>query len=199
MRYTNLPPVGTVTLPDLEFDLTWNHSKRAPGVEIEEAFAHRWGITNWRTERIDGIAAEFRNRASEASSHIAYAGEVGPDKGRCIQGVRLADKAWTEAADNGEGVSVEFADAMWLGHDPEGFAVAARIFGWLCRHEDLPAIWVHHPHTTHFKGVSRHADGGAADGGHTLCPTADLELFGQFVRRVKLEMLHGGYRKAWAV
>lgn len=199
MRYTNLPPVGSLALPELELDLTWNHSKRTPGVQIEEAFAHRWGITNWQQERLDGIIREFRDPASEASSHIIYAGEVGLDKGRCVQGVRLADKAWTEGADNSEGVSVECGDAMWLGHDRVGFARAARIFGWLCLHEDLPALWVKQPHTTHYKGISRHADGGIPDGGHTQCPTTDLELFGQFVYRIKVEMAHGGYRKLWAV
>lgn len=198
MRYTNLPPVGTVVLPELEFDFTWNHSARTPGVQVEDLFMHRWGITNWRQERIDGIAREFRDPASEASSHIAYAGEVGPDKGRCIQGVKLADKAWTEAADNSEGVSVECGDAMWLGQDPHGFAVAARIAGWLLLHESLPAAWVRNPHTTHYKGVTRHADGGAPDGNHTVCPTDDLELFGQFVNRTKLEIAHGGYRTLWA-
>lgn len=159
---------------------------------------HRWGITAFAKETIEGVIAEFENPANQASAHIVYAGEVGPSAGRCVQMVPLHLKAWTEALDNSEGVSVECGDAMWLGHDPEGFARAARIAGWLLLDEKLPAAWVRHPHTTHYHGIARHADGGAADGGHTVCPTADLELFAQFVARVKAEIAHGGYRKEWA-
>lgn len=199
MRYKTLPPVGSLVLPDLEFDFTWNHSKRQPGVELETAFAHRWGITDWRHESVAGIQREFRDPKSQASAHIVYPGEYGDDAGRCIQGVHLADKAWTEGADNSEGISVEFGDPMWLGHDPEGFARAARIMGWICQHEDFPGVWVHHPHTSHAHGVSRHGDGGTADGGHFHCPTDDLELFGQFIYRIHAELMLGGYRGKWAV
>jgi hypothetical protein len=198
MRYTNLPPVGSLTLPPLKQHLTTACGSRA-GVHVEDLFMHRWGITASGAESIEGVIAEFMNPANEASSHIVYAGEVGKSAGRCVQMVPLAKRAWTEAADNSEGVSVECGDPMWLGHDPEGFARAARIAGWLLLHEHLPAAWVRHPHETHFKGITRHADGGAADGGHTVCPTADLELFGQFVACVKAEMMHGGYRAIWAL
>jgi hypothetical protein len=51
---------------------------------------------------------------------------------------------------------------------------------------------------THARGLARHADGGAAGGGHLDCPTADLELWRQFVARVKAEVVLGGYRKHWA-
>lgn len=199
MRYTNLPPVGTVVLPELEFHWTKASSPRTHGVEIEDVFMHRWGVTATGAETIDGVIGEFLNPANQASSHLVYAGEAGKSAGRCAQMVHLADKAWTEAADNSEGVSVECGDPMWLGHDPHGFAIAARIAGWLLLHEKLPAAWVRQPHTTHYKGVTRHADGGAADGNHTVCPTADLELFAQFVARVKAELVHGGYRTDWAL
>lgn len=198
MRYTNLPPIGSSTLPPLEFRWTPAKSSRPSGSVIEDVFVHRWGITAFGRETIDGVIAEFMDPSKQASAHIVYAGEVGRSAGRCVQMVRLRDKAWTEAADNAEGVSIECGDAMWLGRDPHGFARAARIVGWLLRHERLPAAWVRHPHTTHYHGVTRHADGGAADGGHTVCPTADLELWRQFVARVKGELLHGGYRDAWA-
>jgi hypothetical protein len=197
MRYSNLPAIGTLTLPSLEVKMTPAKSSRPSGAVIEDVFVHRWGITAFRHESIEGVIAEFLDPANEASAHLVYAGEVGLSAGRCVQMVRLADKAWTEGADNGEGVSIECGDAMWLGHDPVGFARAARIVGWLLRHEHLPAAWVRHPHTTHYHGVTRHADGGAADGGHTICPTADLELWHQFVARVKGELVHGGYRDKW--
>jgi hypothetical protein len=126
-----------------------------------------------------------------------YAGETGKDAGRCYQMVALADKAWTEAAFNSEGVSIECGDGIWLGTDPVGFARAARITGWLLMHERLPAAWVRDPHT-HLKGFARHADGGTDGGGHTACPTTDLDLWHQFVARVKAEVAHGGYREKWA-
>lgn len=198
MVYKHLPAIGSSTLPPLEFRMTPAKSERASGAAIEDVFVHRWGITAFGAETIDGVIAEFMNPANQASAHLVYGGEVGKSAGRCVQMVPLAAKAWTEAADNSEGVSIECADAMWLGKDPEGFARAARIVGWLLRHEALPAAWVRHPHTTHYRGVTRHADGGAADGGHTVCPTADLELWRQFVARVKGELVHGGYRDRWA-
>lgn len=198
MHYTNLPPVGTITLPDLRWHPTPARSAREHGVAIEDVWMHRWGITGFQHESIDGVIAEFMNPANEASAHIVYAGEVGQSAGHCVQMVALRDKAWTEAADNSEGVSIECGDAMWLGHDPHGFARAARIAGWLLQHEHLPAAWVRHPHTTHYHGITRHADGGAAAGGHTQCPTTDLQLFAQFVARTKAEMVHGGYRAKWA-
>lgn len=197
MRYTNLPPVGSLVLPELGWIPTEAKSARTPGVQIEDVFMHRWGITSGK-ESIDGVINEFKNPANQASAHIVYAGEVYADAGRCVQMVPLAEKAWTEAADNSEGVSVECGDPMWLGKDPRGFARAARIAGWLLLHEKLPAAWVRDPHGTHYKGITRHADGGQADGGHTVCPTADLELFGQFVNRTKLEIAYGGYRTDWA-
>jgi hypothetical protein len=197
MRYTNLPPVGTTALPELEFRWTPAKGSRSSGSEIEDVFLHRWGITAFGKETIDGVIAEFMNPANQASAHVVYGGEVGTSAGRCVQMVHLRDRAWTEGADNAEGVSIECADPLWLGHDPAGFARAARIAGWLLRHEQLPAAWVRHLHTTHLRGLTRHADGGAADGGHTVCPTGDLELWRQFVSRVKAELLHGGYRDSW--
>lgn len=197
MRYSSLPPVGSLVLPDLIWTPTLAKSSRN-GATVEEVFMHRWGIRSWQHESIDGVIREFLVPANQASAHIVYAGEVGKDAGRCVQMVALAEKSWTEAADNPEGVSVECADAMWLGHDPKGFARAARIAGWLLGHEHLPAAWVRNPHSTHIHGISRHADGGTPDGGHTLCPTDDLQLWHQFVSRVKAEIAFGKYRKVWA-
>lgn len=198
MRYEHLPAVGKVVLPELGWHPTTAKSGRQAGVKIETIFEHRWGIANAGAESIDGVIAEFMNPANQASAHIVYGGEVGSSKGRCVQMVALADKAWTEAADNSEGVSIECADEVWLGGDPVGFARLARITGWLCIRLELPAVWVKDPHTSHAHGISRHADGGAPDGGHTQCPTTDLELFEQFVGRVLAEVTHDGYRKVWA-
>lgn len=192
MKYTGLPAVGAVVLPPLTWKPTAAKSDRAAGVRIEDVFVHRWGGGSY-----DGVVAEFENPDNQASAHFVYAGETGADAGKCCQMVALHEKAWTEAAFNSEGVSIESADAIWLGHDSHGFARLARIVGWLLAHEKLPAAWVHDPHT-HAHGFARHADAGADGGGHTACPTTDLELWAQFVARVKAEFAHGGFRAAWA-
>lgn len=192
MRYTTLPPVGKTVLPHLDWQPTDAKSTRAAGVTVEDVFVHRWGGGSYH-----GVISEFLNPANQASAHFVYAGQTGADAGKCCQMIPLAGKAWTEAAFNSEGVSIESADAIWLGHDPNGFAQLARIVGWLLHHEKLPAAWVHDPHT-HAKGFARHADGGADGGGHTACPTTDMQLWAQFVERVKGEFAHGGYRTRWA-
>jgi len=192
VKYTTLPPIGTLTLPTLTWKPTSACSPRSAGAVIEDVWAHRWGGGSF-----DSVVAEFLQPANQASAHFVYAGETGNDAGRCAQMVPLAAKAWTEAAFNSEGVSIECADAIWLGHDPVGFARTARICGWLLQHQHLPALWVHDPHT-HQRGITRHADGGADAGGHTACPTTDLELWQQFVSRTAAELLHGHYRTGWA-
>ena len=194
MVYKGLPPVGSLVLPELSWQASPNFSPRLAGTRIEDVWAHRWGDVR---AVCSGVCAYFEQVSSQVSAHIVYAGEAGSERGKCVQMVRLADRAWTEAAFNNEGVSVEMADAIWLGHDPKGFARAARIFGWLLLHESLPAAWVRDPHT-HQHGVTRHADAGSDGGGHYACPTTDKELWLQFVFRVKQELAHGGYRAEWA-
>lgn len=196
MRYTNLPPVGALTLPELETHWTAAYTP-GRGRPIEDVFLHRWGITAVQSESIRGVIAEFLEPRNGASAHLVYAGERGPDAGRCVQMVRFTDTAWTEAADNREGLSIECGDRIWLGLDPRGFARAARITAYLCHRFKLPGQWVQHPHTSHAHGITRHGDGGAADGGHTLCPTTDRELWLQFVSRVNAEIRHGGFRPSW--
>lgn len=196
MRYTNLPAVGSLPLPDLTTRWTAAHSAGRGGRKIEDVWLHRWGIADWRSESIDGVIREFLDPSKDASAHFVYAGEIGPNAGRCVQMVRYADSAWTEAAFNKEGVSIECADAIWLGHDPKGFARVARITAFLLHRFNLGGKWVRDPHT-HALGVTRHADGGSDGGGHTQCPTTDLELWGQFIRRVDAELALGGFRKEW--
>lgn len=192
MRYHTLPPIGSLTLPTLERRLTANSSPRY-GAPIQKVWVHRWaggtfqGVENW-----------FTNVNSDASAHIVYAGEIGPNKGRCAQMVPYGRKAWTEAFYNRTGLSIECADAIWLGKDPIGFARTARIVAFLLHDNKLPANWVHGV-TFGRKGFLRHADGGSLAGGHTQCPTTDMELWVQFVGRVKDEYAFGHFRKAWEV
>ena len=112
--------------------------------------------------------------------------------------VAFADTAWTEAADNRRGVSIETADTIWMGEDPVGFARLARIVAFLADIRfKLPLNWQRDPNQPGSKGISRHADGGAAAGGHTQCPTTDLKLWEQFIARVQQEAAHGQFRPAW--
>lgn len=182
--------MGSVTLPFLEHFLDGNSSPRY-GAPIQKAWVHRWGGGSF-----GGVESWFQNPRSDASSHMVYAGEIGNDAGRCVQMVPYSRKAWTESWWNRTGVSLECGDPIWLGHDPEGFAVAARIIAFWCHEFNLPPKWRHGP-TLPLRGFLRHADGLGRAGGHTSCPTTDLELWWQFRTRVIDEHTHGHFRKSW--
>ena len=193
MRYEKLPPVGSLTLPHLEHFLAGNNSSRL-GAPIRKVWVHRWGGGSF-----GGVESWFQNPRSDASSHIVYAGEIGKDKGRCVQMVRYSRKAWTEAFYNKTGLSIECGDAMWLGKDPVGFARAARVVAFLLHDNRLPANWVHGARLP-LRGFLRHADGLWRAGGHTQCPTTDMELWWQFRTRVRAEHRYGRFRKkTWGI
>lgn len=181
-----------IILPELDFAFTPAASSRH-GEQVRLVWVHRWGGGS-----IDGVKSWFMNPDNDVSAHIVYAGEIGKDRGRCLQMVRLADKAWTEAAYNASGVSIECADAMWLGKDPAGLARTARIVGWFLKKYKLPATYVDARHISSGRGFTRHADGGLAGGGHTSCPTTDMALWHRFVQMVQAEVAKGGYRTNWA-
>jgi hypothetical protein len=152
--------------------------------------------TNLHNEALSyqGVIREFKNPDNQASSHLVFPGSAVKD--HCTQMVPYGMKSWTEAFYNRTGISIESADAIWLGHDPYGFAQLARITAWLLHHFQLPAVWAKGPFGIR-KGFLRHADGGALAGGHTQCPTTDMALWGQFVGRVKGEYARGGFRPIW--
>ncbi len=192
MQYQNLPKVGSLTLPRLDHVMTGNSSPRY-GAPRQKLWNHRWAGGSY-----PGVLQWFRNPNSDASAHFVYAGEIGHYKSKCAQMVTISRKAWTEAFYNRTGISIEAADAIWLGHDPVGFARLARINAFLLRQQKLPPNWVH-GWTFGRKGFLRHADGGQLAGGHTQCPTTDLELWKQFVGRVKGEYQFGHFREHWEV
>lgn len=192
MRYSGLPPVGTVTLPDLPFLRSPNVSSRN-GRRARLVFVHVWGGGTF-----NGTVGWLRDAKSQASAHVVYAGEEGPDAGQAVQLVPWALKAWTECELNPVGLSVESADAIWRGHDGGGFARLARIVAGLCHyHLDacryVPASGI----IAGSHGFTRHADAGALGCGHPSCPTTDLELWAQFSERVVLEYRRGGFRPSW--
>lgn len=180
------------TLPGLAWE-PGNHSSRHGG-SLRAVCVHRWAIGDRRHERLSGIIEEFKTPASEASAHIVYPGEVGPDAGKCVQMVRVADKAWTCEFFNPVTINAEFGDRMWFGEDPHGLARAARIVGFLCHEYRIPPVWTRNP-TVH-KGVCRHYDLGELGGGHTD-PTTDDVAWQHFMARVGFEFHRGGYRPSW--
>lgn len=161
---------------------------------VQRVVVHRWGdpATTEQAEQATyhGVIGYFQNPAHQASAHFVYPGSAEP--GHCTQMVRLADYAWTEAAYNPTSVEIESADLIWTGDDGLGLEQLARIVGWLLHHYGLSPLWsVDH-------GFCRHADLGAAGGGHTQCPTTDLAAWRYFAGRVAYQYHAGGYRKTWA-
>jgi hypothetical protein len=192
MRYEFLPPVGAMGAPDLPFRASPNQSARSRPAEI--VFNHVWGGGSF-----PGVVDWLRNPDSDASAHIVYAGELGKHAGKVLQLVPFAKKAWTECDLNSLGISIETADAVWNGQDPGGFARLARMNALLLHLHGWPARWVKGAALLHgsAKGHTRHADGGRLGCGHSLCPTADVQLYRQFAERVTLELRHGGFRREW--
>jgi N-acetyl-anhydromuramyl-L-alanine amidase AmpD len=179
-------------LPDLEFVHTAAYSDRG-GIRPSLVVVHRWGGGS-----LQGVEHWFENPADKASAHLVYAGEVGPNAGRCVQMVKVADKAWTEAAFNPWGISIESADAIWTGDDVDGFERLARIVAWLCHHYNISATWIQHPDLhQNPHGVCRHGDLGTLGGGHTSCPTTDPVQWQHFMALVAGEMRRGGFRPEW--
>ena len=179
-------------LPDLAWVPTDARGDRH-GHPVEIVVVHRWGVrfTSEQAERTSyhGVVAYFTDPANRASAHIVYPGAA--QSGEATQMVRWSEYAWAEAAYNPVAVEVEAADAIWLGHDPLGLAQLARIVGFMLTAAKLPPVW------SHVRGFCRHADLGAAGGGHTACPTTDLALWRHFVKLVQAEHARGGYRHSW--
>jgi hypothetical protein len=180
-----------IVLPPLTFDYTNAHSSRR-GRKVDLVVVHRWG-----GGRMDGVIAEFKDVKNEASAHGVYAGEIGADKGRCVQMVALDDKAWTCEDFNARSDNWEFADAMWQSNDPYGLARAARIIGWNLWKRGFPPNWVRgHGLVDGHRGFTRHYDLGASGGGH-YDPTTNSTDWLHFVYMVKHEVQRGGFRHDW--
>lgn len=183
-------------------DLTWKPTTACGlrhGATIDLVVVHRWGVRYvsepGEEKSYAGVVSYFTNPANRASAHVVYPGSAVP--GEATQMVRWADYAWTEAAYNPVSVEVESADAIWTKdangdlHDDAGFHQLARIVAGMCHYHAVPPVW------SHRHGVCRHADLGAAGGGHLECPTTDLGLWRHFVHLVQAEYERGGFRARW--
>lgn len=129
------------------------------------------------------------NPAAQASAHL-----VVDEHGRnATQLVRLADKAWHCATDNPWTVGVEHASLVQGFHSTDQLLQSARLFGWLCKHFDIPAVHgVGRP-----RGIVRHRDLGVLGGSHHDGPS-DHVWFDEFLPAVRENVSVGGYRKAYA-
>lgn len=181
-----------VVLPALRWHPTAASSSRH-GHPVELVVVHRWGV-RYTTPAAEassyhGVVSYFSNPANRASAHVVFPGSAVP--GEATQMVAWADLAWAEAAYNPVADDVESADACWLGEDDAGLAVLARIVAFRLHARGLPAVW------SARRGFCRHADLGAAGGGHTACPTTDLGYWRRFVGMVQHEARRGGFRPVW--
>lgn len=187
--------VAPIVLPDLNLVPTRASGSRN-GSKVQRVVLHRWGVSytseNAEAQSYKGVINEFLNTKNDASAHIVFPGSAVP--GKATQMVAWNDKAWTEAAYNPSSVEIESADAVWLGKDPHGLAVLARMTAFLLHKYDLPAV-----HSTK-SGFCRHGDLGSAGGGHTVCPVpAGAPIWDAFTALVKHEAARGGFRPNWGV
>jgi len=172
-----------VVLPPLLWDPSPNYSSRR-GQSVHLVVCHR------PVGSYEGSIATLKNPASQASAHVI----TKPGGQEATQLVAWGDKAWACMAFNAFSDNIEFSDEMWVGDDPEGLAVAARIVAFRLHERGLPAVWTRDPNNK--PGFTRHYDLGMIGGGHTD-PTTDLAVWEQFVSMVQAEAKRGGFRKTW--
>ena len=183
-----------VVLPALEFKQSPNYGSRE-GKSVDLVVVHRWGASSVPVsegeEKISygGVISWFSNPSAQVSAHIVFPGSAVP--GQATQMVKWGDMAWAEETYNPVSDEIESADDIWIGKDVAGMAVLARIVAFRLHVRDLPAVW------STEKGFCRHADLGAAGGGHTECPTTDTTLWEHFVSLVQAEAKRGGFRPSW--
>lgn len=188
-----------VVLPNLEWKPTTSHSSRN-GAHVRLVVVHRWGAPYKdlpaEAKSYEGVQNWFMNPANQVSAHFVFPGSAVP--GECCQMVTQADKAWAESFYNPISTDIETADAIWVGNDAVGMEVLARIVAFQLHKFNLPATYVHGQDILDGNGgFCRHADLGSAGGGHTSCPTTDLNQWGKFVQLVQYEAKRGGFRKVW--
>lgn len=184
-------------LPKLVWKESPNQSTRTQPVSL--VVAHRWGnppATDKKQAQAgyDSNVRWLSTPSAQVSAHVVYGGSL---VNEATQLVPWGRKAWTCMAFNSMSDNIEFADAIWLGHDDPGLHVAARICAFRLHQRGLPAVWVHGDQLIHGgRGITRHYDLGQAGGGH-YDPTTDDALWELFLSMVKFELRRGGFRAEW--
>jgi hypothetical protein len=178
-----------VILPMLDWKPTAASGDRH-GHPVNLVVVHRWGV-RYTTREAEahsyrGVINFFSDPKNKASAHVVYPGSA--DANWATQMVAWSHYAWAEAAYNPDADEIESADAIWLGKDPAGMAGLARIVACRLHARGLPPVW------SSRRGFCRHADLGAAGGGHTSCPTTDLKVWRHFVSLVQEQHSRGGCR-----
>lgn len=176
--------VAPIILPRLDWlpspNVSSRHGTRADLLVLHETGGAYSGAVSW-----------LRNPVSQASAHLV----LREDGERAAQLVKLAEKAWTQAAYNPRCVSLELANTTAKGYATDHqLRVAARIFGWLCLKLTIPPRWARGGHGS---GVCMHRELGALGGGHTQCGPND-DGWQRFLGYLAHEVERGDYRKVWA-
>lgn len=184
--------VDPVVLPHLAWVPTSASGERHRH-PVDLVVVHRWGVryTNAAETAAEyhGVVRYFLDPKNRASAHVVFPGSAVP--GQATQMVAWNHYAWAEAAYNPAADEIESADAIWLGKDPHGLRVLARMVADRLLRRELPPVWSHH------YGFCRHADLGVAGGDHLECPTTNLAIWRAFVKLVQVEHLRGGFRPSW--
>lgn len=202
-------PSGGIVLPEPAFKQSGGSSPRH-GSKVSRVVVHRWGERIPVSEIAEaklygGVVSYLRDARNRASAHVVHPGTIAP--GHATQLVKWSDYAWAEASYNPTSVEIEMADAIWVKdengvYDETGFEVGARMVAFLLvtgggLHPPaarlLPPVW------SHERGFCRHADLGAAGGGHTECPTTDLARWRRFCTRVQHHYQLGQFRPVWGI
>lgn len=188
-RLKTPPPI---VLPRLDWKPTSAQGSR-DGQAVVRVVLHRWGVTftNLAAEArsYGGVINEFENSANQASAHVVMPGSA--VLGRATQMIPWSQKAWTEEAYNPSSVEIECADAIWLGDDPHGLQVTARMTAFLLHKYGLPPRW------SAEHGFCRHADLGVAGGDHLACPTVSMPVWKAFSHLVLFEATRGDFLPTW--
>jgi hypothetical protein len=178
-------PHVPVVLPPLVQRPTVNVSSRR-GARVHLVVVHR------PVGSYAGSIAALCDPHHEASAHII----MKPGGLEATQLVRWDMKAWACVAFNAFSDNLEIADEVWVGKDPHGWQVAARIVAFRCHQRKIPPVWT--PDPLNVPGVARHYDLGVAGGGHTD-PTLDKRVWQRFMTEVRAQYDRGGFRRVWGV
>lgn len=176
--------MSAIVLPELKWRESPNRSSRG-GAHVRLLVWHE------TAGPYAGSVSWLCNPKADASAHLV----VREDGLEATQLVPLHEKAWHAAAFNPPSIGVEHANVTAKGYATEHqLEVSARIFGWLCLHYGIPPRWSRHGDEP---GVCRHADLGAAGGGHTQCGP-NLDGWHRFLELLHREIERGEYRPEWA-